>query len=387
MKKTLLILLTLALTTLLSNCKKKEETQHPINPDLKFIEIAEEGDRSYRMSMAMNGNGTFTILKFDREANGTYICDLVDVFTKDGEFREGKANTIFTSNKIPKGNILPSSNGGFFAAVKPKDQNDSKGLFLIKGDSANSYSYFDERASSTMPGLVKIIETSKGNYFIIGGFGGNITLSKLDNNFSNLWSKTYTSIGFSTPIDICELSDGSVGILSNESRGSIGGGDYRYMKVSADGDSIMAKDYGSNRQDGAIAMYSRDNKVYFVADERRVDLETECILTSCTENGEKLWEKNFGKNTKIRKIKSTNDELVAVGSILSNGQENFYLTGMTFLGAINWEKFYGEEAWNENAFDFYTDKDFIYLLVTKSNINLNPQPLGKILFVKDRLGK
>jgi hypothetical protein len=120
--------------------------------------------------------------------------------------------------------------------------------------------------------------TSDGNYIIAGNKADSMWLLKVDTLGYEIWSKTYKSSEYESYANWLE---------ETEDGGFIVCGSPDLMKVTSDGDSVWAQDYGIDAQcvqivDGGYAVAGTTG-----------DLEVISWLIKTDENGDSIWTRTY----------------------------------------------------------------------------------------------
>lgn len=379
MRKSRLLLL-LPFAVLLSNCKKKDDI-NLLNSELKTLEIPYEGINSTPIGMAKTAKGNFVVLAQNTLSTTSNSYSFLDIVLTHEHQKVINRNNFIANAIELAGNIIPSKNVGSFTAILKPIMTPIASYTIYTGRNSNSFTSIYNKTSGSYSGIKKIIEVSDG-FILLGNLNSKMSVQKLDNNYNVEWYKIYGENYLEMPIDIQELNDGSLAILSNirEGSGTISY-NYRYRKVSSKGDSLFSKTLGQKGQSFAELIFSVNNMVYTVAQERYTN-KPNCIVTCFDAVGEMLWQKSYGENVTIKKLAKSANGIVAVGAISINNQSDFYVMEMDTYGNKIWEKFYGENTADEVAIDIDLEDRIYSLLIAKKHLVLNKET---ILLVRNKI--
>jgi nicotinamide riboside kinase len=180
--------------------------------------------------------------------------------------------------------------------------------------------------------------TSDGNYIISGSKDLNLWLLKVDTSGNVIWEHTYGRSDTWLWRWIEETNDG--GYIVAPRTPSL-------LKISPQGDSLWAKDYGINSH---CVQQTSDGGYVFTGD------YAELVLTKTDSNGDSLWtqrHKNPGNDYNVGYfIQEAND----MGFIITGqtdyvdsegyGWTNLWLIKTDSLGSLLWSRVYGEQVYD-----------------------------------------
>jgi hypothetical protein len=175
----------------------------------------------------------------------------------------GKADAIV----LPDGNIALAGGAARFNAITTKANN----LFLTKLDPNGNQFWAKNYLFSNIPNthtiFSSVINTADGGYLLCGSFmmlERSVLLLKTDANGKIEWARTYkndlgNSQSFEDGIQVIQLSDGSFGLIMDQSKASEGSGNI-IAQINANG--TVAKAFRV-RTDPFGIIYLRANKAIY----------------------------------------------------------------------------------------------------------------------------
>jgi hypothetical protein len=264
--------------------------------------------------------------------------------------------------------------------------NESYDYWVIKYDATNQLQWQKTYGGSGDDRGADLVQTSDGGYALIGKSKSNdldvsenagfddFWITKLTENGSISWEKTYGFAGSDTPNSIIQTRDNGfllTGVLDVSASNGQGnrqsttsqrhaGGDYWVIKLNASGEREWSNYYGGSFTDTAYdAIQTEDNSYIIVgsSDSDDVDISNtngsyDFWATKISSTGSLIWEKSFGGSEidEARAICQTSDgNYLIVGDTRSNdldvsqtnGAADLWIIKITPEGTLLWEKTIG----------------------------------------------
>lgn len=284
-------------------------------------------------------------------------------------------NTFGGSNNDVATSTVATSDGGYMVVgYTHSNDGDLEGkpdtsfdVWVLKFNSQNAIEWKKTYGGSNDDRARKIIQTSDGNFIIIGysdSSDGNVTsnngqrdfwILKIDPLGNILWEKSYGFAGNDEGFDIKETPEGNlvaVGIIditASGGQGNIGrlqtnhaGGDYWVLKLNSSGDLIWARFFGGSFTDTAFNLsFDVSNNIYIAgsSDSDDVDITNnkggyDFWVIKINENGTLVWEKSFGGSQ------------IDQGTSIVNVGNNFLVAGVTLSSDVDIQSNKGgADAW------------------------------------------
>lgn len=271
-----------------------------------------------------------------------FSCQKKEVFNPNSllltSTSNGQVSSVVTlggSNNDVAKSVVATSDGGYIIAghthsidgdVEGKTDS-SFDFWLLKFNSENVLEWSQTYGGSKDDRARKIIQTSDGNFVVIGysdSIDGDVSsnnglrdfwIFKINPTGTLLWEKSYGFAGNDEGFNIQETPDGNlmaIGILDVTASGGQGntgrsqqrhaGGDYWVLKLNTNGDLMWSRFFGGSFTDTAydISMDSSGNSIIVgSSDSNDVDITSnkggyDIWTIKIDENGSLLWEKSFG---------------------------------------------------------------------------------------------
>lgn len=298
----------------------------------------------------------------------------------------GSKNETFNS-------VIKTNDGGYIAAgfTQSNDgninhkNNDSFDFWVVKFSSKNTIQWQKTYGGSNDDRAADIIQTSDGNFAILGytrstdldvstnaGFQ-DFWLIKINTNGNLLWEKTFGFSGLDYGTSLLETNDGGFlisGVLDVSASNGQGnaksstikhaGGDYWAIKTDNTGNLEWSRYFGGSFTDIPFGVVKTlDNNFILIGSSDSSDFNInnnkgsyDFWVIKISSSGELLWEKSFGGSEidEARAITSTTDgNFIIVGDTRSldkditenNGAADVWILKISTNGNIIWQKTIG----------------------------------------------
>jgi hypothetical protein len=230
-------------------------------------------------------------------------------------------------------------------------QASSGGLALTKIDASGNLLFEKSYGGTVLDAGTNICKTSDDNLLLLGitslptgsGTQVDVFLLKVTANGDTLWTKTYGSPSqFDVAEGLLETSNGEILILGSAYNGSTN--DLKLLRLDAQGNLLWERIYNSPYNDEGINIESAKNDQYILLG-RRQDGDDDFYAMKIDGQGNTLWENTYGtpQYEQAHSISRTSD-----GNFLLCGHSsgldplhNLYLTKITTDGLVLFEKHYG----------------------------------------------
>jgi len=248
--------------------------------------------------------------------------------------------------------VLETKDGGYLmTGVTESESSGGKDLLLVK-----TYSDGYERWEKTFVGTgddwdLSVLETKDGGYAVAGvttsrGSGGSDGwILKTDSDGNLEWEVTMGGSKNDGITSILETEDGYLAAGTTESYGS-GGKDVWLLKADADGERVWEKTFGKGGDDrGNFVLEMEDGYVIGGVTESEGSGGRDLWLARTDLEGEKVWEKTFGGPGDDGGWSALKEEggLIVVGYTESQGRgdQDLWLVKVAADGEKVWEKTFG----------------------------------------------
>ena len=248
--------------------------------------------------------------------------------------------------------LLQTDDGGYLmTGVTESEGSGGKDLWLIK-----TYSDGYERWEKTFGGTgddwgVSVLETKDGGYAVAGvttsrGSGGSDGwILKIDSDGNLEWDLTMGGSKNDGITSILETEDGYLVAGTTESYGS-GGKDVWLLKADADGERVWEKTFGKGGDErGNFVLEMEDGYVIGGVTESEGSGGRDLWLARTDLEGEKVWEKTFGGPGDDGGWSALEEEggIIVVGYTESQGRgdQDLWLVKVAADGEKVWEKTFG----------------------------------------------
>lgn len=306
-------------------------------------------------------------------------------------------STIGGSLNEVANSVFATNDGGYIVAgYTQSNDGDIEGktdtsfdFWVLKFDEDNAVEWKKTYGGSNDDRANKVIQTSDGNFVIIGysnSNDGDITINnglrdfwivKLDMQGTVLWEKSYGFAGNDVGINIKETARGdliAVGELDVTASGGQGnsgkfqtnhaGGDYWVLKLNSSGNLIWSRFFGGSFTDTAFDInFDSSNNLYIIgsSDSNDSDITNnkgsyDFWVVKVDDNGTLIWEKSFGGSEidQGRAIIKTNTGFLLVGDTRSsnvdvsnnNGGADIWTANIDFDGSLLSNLSYGGSSFD-----------------------------------------
>lgn len=220
-----------------------------------------------------------------------------------------------------------------------------------------------------------LLETKDG--YIIAGYtepheGDNcdIWIMKIDKNGNKIWNRMYGGSDWDQTESIIKTKNGFIIAANTRSHGK-GGNNIWIIKIDKNGDKIWDKVIGGV---GTQVPYSiieiKDGYIIAGINNLYNDSWIDAWIVKTDKNGNKIWDKTFGRNgTDIPKsITKTEDGYIIAGYTNSygNGERDIWIVKTDINGNKIWDKTFGGKRWDEANSIIKTEDGYLVLGNTKS---------------------
>ncbi|HOI28495.1 MAG TPA: T9SS type A sorting domain-containing protein [Melioribacteraceae bacterium] len=211
-------------------------------------------------------------------------------------------------------------------------------------------------------GVGSIQQLSDGSYLL----GGSTRLAdreysdfyivKTNNSGEVLWSHSYGVEDLGEGVGhIEERTDGSFILFGSKQTFKNGPSDLYFAKLNADRTVAWEKIFGgADEENSGTFVNTPDGGFLLAGTTRSFSTSTQVYLIKTDQNGNKVWEKNFGGNggdagKKIIPTRDGNYMILATTSSKGSGDFDVYLLKVTGNGDLVWDKTFGGTKWDEGT--------------------------------------
>ncbi|NNF01569.1 MAG: hypothetical protein HKN22_02705 [Bacteroidia bacterium] len=243
-------------------------------------------------------------------------------------------------------------------------------LFVLFTDSVNCQSLQWERIYGGGDEDIgySIVETHDGGILGVGstksfGEGSNdVYLIRLSASGDSIWTRTYGTFLADEGFDV-KLTEDSGFAVAGYSKSSGGGKDLYLLKIDKDGAKEWDKTYGGILEDGSYSLQQTSDEGFILAGytSSTGSGENDAVLIKVNESGDVQWTNEYGglyDEFGYSVIETTDLGYLLAGGTESSGAGGFdaYLIKTSSTGDITWEKTYGTIE-NEVAYGLGQTKD------------------------------
>ncbi len=234
----------------------------------------------------------------------------------------------------------------------------------------------------------------------------DVWIVRLNSSGELSWQKNYGGSGIDTAESVAATSDGgciAAGRTTSSASGDVtgtskGGFDVWVVKMDSSGDLQWQKNYGGNGTDEAYSIQQTSDGGYIVGgyttssangDVTGVNKgETDFWIVKLNSTGDIQWQKNYGGNGRetAKSIQQTSDGGYIVAghttssangdvSGTSKGSYDYWVVKLDNTGAIQWEKNYGGNDFDQ-AFSMQQTSDGGYIVAGNTSSSANGDVTG-----------
>ncbi|WP_442596763.1 S8 family peptidase [Neobacillus sp. D3-1R] len=220
-------------------------------------------------------------------------------------------------------------------------------------------------------GAMKVLQTKDGGYLLLGQTDSYIKDSFADTYLIKTypdgriqWRKPVFLPGYDFPVDLQETKDGGYLFVTFSYSSDFSKAYMNLFKLSADGEMNLFETYDATNKGASSILVQNDG--YIVAGENNGD----AMLKKLDLEGNPVWEKTYGGygNDYTSVVKATPDGgYIIGGSTYSNGigrEKDYYLIKVDGNGEREWEKMYGkDDVVEEYITDIEVTSDGGYMII------------------------
>jgi hypothetical protein len=249
--------------------------------------------------------------------------------------------------------LMEATDGGYLMVGYTSSKGvGNKDIWLIKTDSEGEMEWERTLGGPADDEGWSVLETEDGGYLVTGvteseGSGGkDLWLVKTYSDGYERWKKTFGATGDEWGVAVLETKDGGYAVAAvTTSRGS-GGSDGWILKTDSDGNLEWETTIGGSKNDGITSILEIEDGYLIVGFTESYGAGGKDVwLVKTDSEGERIWEKTFGKDGDERGnyIREMEDGYVVVGVSDSGGSggRDFWLTRTDIEGEKIWEKTFG----------------------------------------------
>lgn len=225
----------------------------------------------------------------------------------------------------------------------------------------------------------EIIETSDGNYLIVGASNSNssgfatsnnqIQLIKINLNGSVIWSKYYGDANYQSARSVTLCPDNGFIIAGKSAASPTSIAKAFIIKTDIDGDSVWTKIYsGPNSYEGKSIIANSDGTYVLAVDDSSATFDSDVRIMKWSNDGNTiLWNIMFGGTDKdiVKVIQSTNDGGYIIGAISRSfgwGSPDMWIIKLNSGGTKTWENHFGGGG-HEHCYNVRQTSDNGYIAV------------------------
>jgi uncharacterized delta-60 repeat protein len=267
-----------------------------------------------------------------------------------------------------------SDGGFIVAALTDSFGAGSYDLLILKLDSSGNIQWERTYGGSGSDFGISIHTTSDGGYIVAGftdSFGADLHdfwILKLDSSGNIQWQKTYGGIGNDRATSIQPTHDGGYIVAGGTDSFGAGLRDFWILKLDSSGNIQWQKTYGGTGNDRATSIQMAADNGFIVAGETDsfgAGLNDYWIL-KLDSSGNLQWQKTYGGNVAdtAHSIQPTSDGgYIVAGETVSFGAggPDFWILKLDSSGDIQWQKTYGGGG-EDVAFSIQTSSDGGYVV-------------------------
>jgi hypothetical protein len=226
----------------------------------------------------------------------------------------------------------------------------------------------------------EVLVMPDGGYLIAGSTNNSdlmdcdLYISKTDAQGNFVWGKIYGGIKPEYAYSMIETSDGNYFVLGYSM--SFGGGDkdIYLIKIDPSGNLIWQKTYGGwGNEEGREIISTSDGNYAFVASSNSNFTSSQMTLTKIDLSGNVLWSKNYGGSMAEfgNSLKESNDGgFILTGKTLSFGSQpngSAYLVKTNSVGDTTWTKYYDTGTMVSEGISLIAETDGTYLFAVRDS--------------------
>ncbi|MDF1544072.1 MAG: hypothetical protein P1R58_03095 [bacterium] len=268
------------------------------------------------------------------------------------------------------------SSGDFIIAgtADPNLTND----YVIRTSSSGEYLFGNNFGGSIVDMVMDVLDLSGGGCVLVGGAGllampSDVHFIKANTVLGSFWSKTIGGPGSDIANSICLPRNGGFVMAGRTDSYGAGAGDFYLLKLSAVGDSLWARTYGTAGDEAAFSVIpTADSGFVLVGSGTPSGGGTSDAFILKTDSvGNELWRKSVGglSDEVARTVQeNAQGELLIAGwtNSFGAGGFDFYIIKLNANGDLLWTDTRGG-AGDDKAFELQTTSDGGYILAGETS--------------------
>ncbi len=193
--------------------------------------------------------------------------------------------------------VTATRDGGFIIAASTSAILGNEDLFAIKCNAEGVQEWGKTFGGQLFDRAASIIQSSDGNYILSGSLvlkGGNsdFYLVKMTLNGTQIWSRTIGGPRGEIARTLMELPNKDILVGGYTNSFGAGDRDMYLVSLSADGETLWTKTYGSNLAEDAAVMTTTENSDIIIIGTQRNNLyETDNYAIRINSSGHTIWQK------------------------------------------------------------------------------------------------
>lgn len=203
---------------------------------------------------------------------------------------------------------------------------------------------------------------------------------------SSYFEKTFGTTGNDFSRSVKQMADGSIYVFGNTDSGSYGGNDLSLTKLDRDGNQLWTKYYGTASSENGFYLNTTADKNFVFVGECVTPSSTDILIYKVDTSGTVLWNKTYATslNETANSIEQTKDGgyIIAGSQNDSLGYYDLFVLKLNAKGDYQWHRTFGPNR-NEYAKTIHEISDG-YILVGDTGDSLNNYDVA--VFHLDTLG-